>query len=122
MRRTLDSVLGQSVAPTLWVIVDDGSTDGTAAILHEYAQKNDVIRVVSKPDRGHRAVGPGVIEAFCVGLEEIDVPDFDYICKLDLDLALPLGYFEKLMLRMEAIPNSAAAVASRIIVAPQDDG
>ena len=29
MRRTLDSVVAQSVRPDLWVIVDDGSEDGT---------------------------------------------------------------------------------------------
>src|SRR5246127_1842227 len=37
LRRTLDSVAAQSVRPALWVVVDDGSTDGTAALLEEYA-------------------------------------------------------------------------------------
>ena len=32
MRQTLDSVIAQTVRPTLWVIVDDGSTDETPAI------------------------------------------------------------------------------------------
>jgi cellulose synthase/poly-beta-1,6-N-acetylglucosamine synthase-like glycosyltransferase len=36
MRRTLDSVIAQSVPPALWVIVDDGSTDDTPQILAEY--------------------------------------------------------------------------------------
>ena len=63
MRRTLDSVVAQSLQPTLWVIVDDGSTDETPQILADYAAKHDWIRIVQKPDRGHRAVGPGVVEA-----------------------------------------------------------
>ena len=59
MRRTLDSVAAQSLTPARWVIVDDGSTDDTPQILADYAARHDWITVVSKPDRGHRAVGPG---------------------------------------------------------------
>lgn len=105
MRRTLDSVVAQTVQPALWVIVDDGSTDETPAILAEYAARHDWIRVVKKPDRGHRAVGPGVIEAFYAGLDMVSLTDFPYLCKLDLDLDLPPGYFEGLMVRMGANPR-----------------
>lgn len=105
MRRTLDSVIAQSVKPTLWVIVDDGSTDGTADILRDYANAHAWIRIVSNPDRGHRAVGPGVIEAFYAGLAQVTLTEFDYLCKLDLDLDLPAGYFEGLIQRMEADPR-----------------
>ena len=105
MRRTLDSVVAQTVTPSLWVIVDDGSTDATPEILAEYAAAHDWIRIVQKPDRGHRAVGPGVIEAFYVGYETIDPSQFTYSCKMDLDLDLPERYFETLMERMEANPR-----------------
>lgn len=102
MRKTLDSVVAQSVTPAKWVIIDDGSTDDTPQILADYAAQHDWIEVVTKPDRGHRAVGPGVIEAFYYGLDQVDWKSFDYLCKLDLDLDLPAGYFEGLMQRMEA--------------------
>ncbi|MEM6594955.1 MAG: glycosyltransferase family A protein [Pseudomonadota bacterium] len=105
MRRTLDSVVVQTVRPALWVIVDDGSTDTTPKILAEYAAQHDWIRPIQKPDRGHRAVGPGVIEAFYTGLDQVDLGAFDYVCKLDLDLDLPPRYFEILMQRMEANPR-----------------
>ncbi|MEL6169581.1 MAG: glycosyltransferase family A protein [Pseudomonadota bacterium] len=105
MRQTLDSVVAQTETPTLWLIVDDGSTDATPEILAEYAGKHDWIRVVTKPNRGKRAVGPGVIEAFYFGLDQIDIDAFDYICKLDLDLDLPAVYFATLMDRMETNPR-----------------
>lgn len=105
MRRTLDSVVAQELRPALWLIVDDGSTDATARILADYAKLHGWIRVVTKPDRGRRAVGPGVVEAFYYGLEQIELEAYDYICKLDLDLDLPLGYFSGLISRMEANPR-----------------
>ncbi len=106
MRRTLDSMVAQTEHPTLWVIVDDGSTDETPAILAEYAEKHDWIRIAPKPDRGHRAVGPGVIEAFYFGLETVpDLDSYAHIGKLDLDLDLPPRYFEILLDRMDADPR-----------------
>jgi len=102
MRRTLDSVAAQSVPPALWVVVDDGSTDETPGILEEYAAKLSYLRIVRRQDRGQRSVGPGVIEAFYAGFETIRLEDFDFVCKLDLDLELPPRYFETLIERMEA--------------------
>ena len=102
MKRTLDCVVAQSIAPTLWVIVDDGSTDATPQILAEYARKHAFIRVVRREDRGRRAVGPGVIDAFYAGLETVRLDDFDYLCKLDMDLELPERYFELMMRKMES--------------------
>ncbi len=104
MRQTLDTVVAQSVRPAKWVIVDDGSTDATPEILAEYAAKHDWITVVTRKDRGRRAVGPGVIEAFYAGYESVNPDDYDFLCKLDLDLRLPPRYFEILMQRMTAEP------------------
>jgi glycosyltransferase involved in cell wall biosynthesis len=104
-RRTLDSVIAQTVRPALWVIVDDGSRDATSEILASYAARFDFIRVVRREDRGRRSVGPGVIEAFYAGYDTIDPSKFDYLCKLDLDLELPPRYFELLMERMAAEPR-----------------
>src|SRR6185503_12886110 len=107
MRQTLDSVIAQSVRPARWVIVDDGSTDETPEILKEYAKRHDWIRIVTRSDRGRRSVGPGVIEAFYAGYETINPDDYDYLCKLDLDLRLPPRYFEILMQRMTEDPRLA---------------
>lgn len=117
MRQTLDTVIAQSVHPARWVIVDDGSTDQTPQILAEYAARHEWISIVTRADRGRRAVGPGVIEAFYAGYETIDPDDYDYLCKLDLDLRLPPRYFETLMQRMEADPRIATCSGKAYIEA-----
>lgn len=108
-RRTLNAVTRQTTPPALWVIVDDGSTDGTPAILAEYARRFPYIRVLRRDDRGYRKLGGGVIDAFYAGYETIDPAAFEYVCKLDLDLDLPRGYFEGLMARMEREPRIGTA-------------
>lgn len=105
IRHTLDGVAAQSVGPALWVVVDDGSTDETPAILEEYGRRLPFLRIVRRADRGRRSVGPGVVDAFYAGLEGVRLEDFDYVCKLDVDLDLPPRYFELLMERMEREPR-----------------
>jgi glycosyltransferase involved in cell wall biosynthesis len=104
-RRTLDAVARQEEPPALWVIVDDGCKDETPEILDEYARRLPYIRVIRRPDRGVRKVGGGVIDAFYAGYDTIDPNEFEYICKLDLDLDLPPRYFAILIDRMEAEPR-----------------
>jgi glycosyltransferase involved in cell wall biosynthesis len=119
LRRTLDSVEAQSVLPALWVVVDDGSTDETPTILEEYARRLPYLRVVRRADRGRRQVGPGVIEAFYTGLDDVRLDDFDYLCKLDMDLDLPVRYFELLMQRMESDPRVGTTSGKPWFVHPQ---
>ncbi|MBX2867958.1 MAG: glycosyltransferase family 2 protein [Acidiferrobacterales bacterium] len=105
MIKTLESVTAQTQLPSLWVIVDDGSRDSTPKILREWSERFDFIRVVTLKDRGRRQVGPGVIEAFYAGYDQIDPSEFSYICKLDLDLELPEKYFETLIDKMSDDPR-----------------
>jgi poly-beta-1,6-N-acetyl-D-glucosamine synthase len=116
LRQTLDSVIKQTVRPAKWVIVDDGSTDGTPAILAEYQARHDWIEVLTRSDRGRRSIGPGVVEAFYAGYRAIDPDDYNYICKLDLDLDLPRRYFEILMTRMAADSRIATCSGKAYLV------
>lgn len=119
MRQTLETVIAQSIQPSKWLIVDDGSTDATPLILAEYANHHPWIEIVTRKDRGHRAVGPGVIDAFYEGYKLINPDNYDYLCKLDLDLRLPLRYFEILMERMDSDPLLATCSGKAYI---EDNG
>ncbi|MFB6776674.1 CDP-glycerol glycerophosphotransferase family protein [Streptomyces sp. NPDC056352] len=56
LRETLESVLDRSGAGTELIVVDDGSTDGSAEIAAEFAERDRRTRVLSLP--GHRGAGP----------------------------------------------------------------
>jgi biofilm PGA synthesis N-glycosyltransferase PgaC len=95
-QRCIDSVLAQTERPGLWVIVDDGSTDGTSELLADVAAAHPWIRVVRR-EASTRRLGGGVIEAFDAGLATVDLDAFVYVCKFDLDLEIPAGYFARMM-------------------------
>jgi len=101
--QTVASVANQTEPPALWVIVDDGSTDATPEILAKWARRLPYVRIVRREasERSERRVGAGVIEAFEVGLAEVDLASVDYVCKFDLDLRMPEGYFAGVMDELE---------------------
>ena len=90
--RTAIAMLAQTHRPLEWIIVDDGSTDGTRAIAEGYASDHDWIRVISARRRHGRARGAPIVEAFEDGRAMLrEWPDV--IVKLDGDLFFPSHYF-----------------------------
>lgn len=64
LRQCLDSLCAQGQSNIEFICVNDGSTDGSAAILHEYAQRDARIRVIDKPNFGYGAtMNRGIAEA-----------------------------------------------------------
>jgi len=105
LRLTIGSVTRQSVPPAEWVIVNDGSTDGTGGILEECARQFPWIRPVHRPDRGFRKSGGGVMEAFNAGYAALSCRDWDFMVKLDGDLAFEADYFAKCFAYFEREPR-----------------
>jgi biofilm PGA synthesis N-glycosyltransferase PgaC len=95
LRSTIESMVQQTILPQEWVIVNDGSTDGTAQIIDDYASRYPWIRVVHRQDRGFRKAGGGVVDAFNDGYRSVTCNDWEFIAKFDGDLTFDGDYFEK---------------------------
>lgn len=93
--RTIESVASQTKLPQQWIVVDDGSTDQTADIAEAAARRHAWMSVVRRPDRGFRKSGGGVVEAFYDGYAAVREPDWEFLVKLDGDLAFEPDYFER---------------------------
>ena len=98
---TIESMVRQTIIPTEWVIVNDGSTDKTGTIADEAAANYPWIRVVHRPNRGFRQAGGGVVEAFNAGYQAIACKDWRFIVKLDGDLSFAAAYFADCFARFE---------------------
>jgi biofilm PGA synthesis N-glycosyltransferase PgaC len=109
LSRLASHVLEQTVAPTAWVVVDQGSVDRTRAIAETLAREHPWIRVAStKADRARR-VAP-IVHAFHVGLAELD-PTPDVVVRLDADASVDSADFERLL--EERVSEADLAVAVR---------
>jgi poly-beta-1,6-N-acetyl-D-glucosamine synthase len=90
--RTASSIVGQNHRPTQWIIVDDGSTDGTEKIADDLAAEHDFVTVIHRPRRETRERGGPIVRAFKAGLDAIETEP-EFVVKLDGDLHLPPHYF-----------------------------
>jgi len=96
IRKTLDSVVTQTVLPERWAIVDDGSTDRTAEIVESYTKRYpwiELVRRVQDPDRNFASKAHAV-EA---GLERVDSLQFEIVGNLDADVSFEPDYMEFLL-------------------------
>ena len=95
IEKTIASILAQSILPLQWVIVDDGSSDGTSELLDSQISKASWIKVLHRENRGYRAAGGGVMDAFYAGYDTLTDKSWDFIVKLDADLSFSSDYFEQ---------------------------
>ena len=86
----LESIERQTRRPDRLVLVDDGSTDGSFAIVSEFAERNDWAQALKRPvreQRGDRLALAAEYAAFQWALDLAD-DDWDVVAKLDADLQL----------------------------------
>jgi biofilm PGA synthesis N-glycosyltransferase PgaC len=86
IKLTLESVISQTVLPLKWVIVSDGSTDGTDGIVSSYAEKHNWIELARMPARRERHFA-GKVHAFNEGYQRLKDLDFEVLANLDADVS-----------------------------------
>lgn len=105
---TLQSVIAQTVRPARWVIVSDGSTDGTDEIVKAYAEKHDWIEYLRMPERRERHFGGKAI-AFNAAYERLRDLDYDVIGNLDADITFERDQFALLLEKFRENPRLGVA-------------
>jgi len=93
---TLKSMVAQTVPPLKWVIVSDGSTDGTDELVKKYAAECPWIELLRMPERRERNFA-GKVHAFNAGYERVKGLPYEVIASLDGDTSFDAEYFSYLL-------------------------
>jgi poly-beta-1,6-N-acetyl-D-glucosamine synthase len=104
IERTLKSVVSQTLKPRKWIVVNDGSTDGTAEIVTKYAEAHSWIELMHMPERRERSFA-GKALAVRKGQTSLGELQYDIIGNLDADVSFEPDYFTFLMDRFAENPR-----------------
>jgi len=102
--KTIESVIAQTVRPLRWVIVDDGSTDGTAEVVRQMAAGHDWIELLHLPQRVERNFA-GKVTAVRAGQASVAALPYEAIGNLDADLSFEENYFSFLLGKLAEDPR-----------------
>ena len=105
---TIESVCRQTRLPAEWVVVSDGSTDRTEAIVRAAAAERPWIRLLALPARAERDFA-AVVNATEAGVRFLSVRDYQYLGLLDSDLRFGPDYFEQVLGRFGGTPRLGLA-------------
>lgn len=108
IRRTIKAVLEQTVLPREWVIVSDGSRDGTDELVLDAATKHPWIRLLPLAERPGRCFA-AVVHNTQAGIRHLEFRDYHYVGLLDADVTFQRDYFEQLVCRFQAYPTLGLA-------------
>jgi glycosyltransferase involved in cell wall biosynthesis len=105
---TIQSLIKQTIRPLRWVIVSDGSTDGTDEIVQTYAAQHNWIELLRMPDRNRRDFGNKVI-CFNAGRKQLEHLNYDIIGNLDADISFESDIFAFLLNKFSENPKLGVA-------------
>jgi glycosyltransferase involved in cell wall biosynthesis len=100
IEKTIQSMITQTCLPEKWVIVNDGSTDGTESIVSKYLPDHPWIELVNLPVRRDRSFA-GKVFAFNAGLERVKDLKYEVLGNLDSDTSFDPDYLEFLLAKFQ---------------------
>jgi len=110
----ISSILSQTIHPVLWIITNDGSTDGSSKILEGLDNRCSWVKIIKMPE-GPRKIGfhySEVVKAcidYAMEYCKVKKVDYNYLGVVDADISFDKNYFEYLINKFEKDPSLGIA-------------
>lgn len=95
--RLADAVVAQRRPPEFWIIVENGSTDGTRELAAELALRHWWIRVLQTEGTTTPVRGAPIVRALHAAVADAAASPPDLLVNLDADVSFEPDYFERLV-------------------------
>jgi poly-beta-1,6-N-acetyl-D-glucosamine synthase len=118
LRRLCGCLALQTAAPASWLIMDDGSTDDTVAVVNDLARRHPWIKLGSA-DGTSLERGAPIVRAFHGALKVLG-PLPDVVVKLDADMSMGPDYFARILIEFRR--NHSLGIAGGIGYERQSNG
>ncbi len=96
IEKTILSMIDQKLRPKKWLIVNDGSTDRTRAVVEKYLCQNKFIELLNVERGKERSFG-NKARAFNLGVQHLKGVDYEFIGNLDADIFLEEDYYANIL-------------------------
>ena len=107
--RLASCIASQTILPSTWTIVENGSSDTTLEIAHGLAAEHAWVNVLTIPGSQSADRGAPVVRALQAGIGALEsAPDF--VVNMDADISIASDYFERLLTEFAA--DSSLGIAS----------
>jgi len=112
----INHVKRQTRLPLVWLLIDDGSTDGSGDLFAEMCENRGIPALVTRMPRKKRgnldALGRAYTRAFKEHREELESFGPKYLGLLDVDTRLPYDYYERIMMLLDTHPEIGCAAGT----------
>ena len=102
---TIQSLLAQTILPKKWIIVSDGSTDGTDEIIMKYTTQNDFIVLIRRKAKNEGVDFSSKVQAIYEGYNQLKEIEYDFMGILDGDVSFNPFYYETVLTKFNENNN-----------------
>lgn len=111
LRRLAKALADQTQVPQQWIVVENGSTDGTLALCRELAREHPWITVVESEGTTAPVRGAPIVRAINAGLRVLS-SSIEVVVNVDADVSMGPDFFRTLLDHFAADPTLGIASGS----------